>query len=337
MNGGISLIDEKVQDVLAMYEMEVLNVSRGRGAFVYRTTEGVRLLKAYPYSENHLIYESLLKSVLAERGYLNIDSILYNKEGQLLTAGRDGRHYVMKKWFEGQECDLKDKYQVEAAVKNMAVLHGVMKNIRFECPWMAHASARPASVQFAGRDRELRTIRSYIRNKKMKNEFDTLYMRFYDRYAAEAKRAGQILSDIHYEDMYREALAGGMFCHGEYSHHHVLIHRKQIAVINFDKSVRNLQIYDLYYFLRKALEKSHWDIPYGMHILQSYDAVRKLTAQEKTCLYAFLLYPEKFWKIANHYFNSRKSWTSAQNFEKLKKFTTQAEVREKFLEAVRDW
>ena len=73
------MLDEKMRSVLEMYPVEVKGVSRGRGAFVCHTPQGVKLLKAYPYSENHLIYESMLKSALIDRGYLNIDNFICNK------------------------------------------------------------------------------------------------------------------------------------------------------------------------------------------------------------------------------------------------------------------
>lgn len=331
------MLDEKIRTIIEMYPIEVTATSRGRGAFVCQTPQGPKLLKAYLYSENHLIYESILKSVLVERGFMNIDSFLYNKEGQLLTPGKDGKNYVLKNWFEGQECDLKEPRQVEMAVKSMAGLHQVMRNVHFECTWMPHAVAKPLNDLFERRRRELKSIRSYIRNKKVKNSFEQLYMKYYDVYYGQALLAAKILEEIDYSEMYKEAIDGGMFCHGDFSHHHALINKRNVAVINFDKSVRNLQIQDLYYFLRKAMEKCGWDISVALHILNSYESVRKLTGQERACLYAMFLYPEKYWKIANHYFNSRKSWTSAQNMEKLKKFTSQTASRQVFLEEAAQW
>lgn len=331
------MLDEKMRSVLEMYPVEVKGVSRGRGAFVCHTPQGVKLLKAYPYSENHLIYESMLKSALIDRGYLNIDNFICNKEGQLLTPGKDGKNYVLKHWFDGQECDLKDRRQVETAVKNLAYLHLAMKDIHFECEWMSYATAVSAAVLFKRRDRELRAIRSYVRNKKDKNAFELLYMKSYEKYEAQAKAAGNILEQAHYEDFYRESIARGNFCHGDYSHHHVIMGKNTVATINFDKSVRNVQIHDLYYFMRKAMEKSNWDQDFGMFILNAYDRARALTYQEKRCLYALLLYPEKYWKIANHYYNARKSWRSEQNMEKMKKFTAQQTARDAFLQLAETW
>jgi hypothetical protein len=45
-----------------------------------------------------------------------------------------------------------------------------------------------------------------------------------------------------------------------------------------------------------------------------------------------LLFPEKFWKIANHYYNTHKAWISGRDIEKLDKVIAQEENRIKFLE-----
>lgn len=331
------MLDEKLRCVLEMYPVDVKNVSRARGAYLCHSPSGLFLLKAYPYSENHLIYESMLKSTLIDRGCVNIDALLYNKEGQLCSPGKDGKNYVLKRWYDGHECDLNDWAQVAMTMKHLAQMHVVMSNIHFECHWMAHARGISATELFGRRNRELRAIRGYVRNKKDKNTFELLYMKYYDKYESQAYQAGDVLREACYDELYRESIERGMFCHGDYSHHHVLINKNQLAAVNFDKSVRNVQIQDLYYFMRKALEKNNWDEDYGMHILESYDKIRQLTAQEKRCLYGLLLYPEKYWKIANHYYNSRKSWRSEQNMEKLKKYIEQQERRDKFLERASQW
>ena len=48
-------------------------------------------------------------------------------------------------------------------------------------------------------------------------------------------------------------------------------------------------------------------------------------------LYVYLAYPEKFWKIANRYYNSHKAWLSGRNIEKLEKVVAQEDAREQFL------
>ena len=80
------------------------------------------------------------------------------------------------------------------------------------------------------------------------------------------------------------------------------------------------------------LEKNNWNTGLGMDLIRAYDGVRKLSAQELRYLYLYLAYPEKFWKIANHYYNTHKAWLSGRNIEKLEKVIAQENARSQFLE-----
>ena len=44
-----------------------------------------------------------------------------------------------------------------------------------------------------------------------------------------------------------------------------------------------------------------------MDLICAYDRVRRLTAVELNYLYLYMAYPEKFWKIANRYYNTHKA------------------------------
>ena len=47
------------------------------------------------------------------------------------------------------------------------------------------------------------------------------------------------------------------------------------------------------------------------------------------------LFPEKFWKQINFYYNGKKSWMSLKNYEKLRKMEEQEQERQKFLREIR--
>ena len=69
--------------------------------------------------------------------------------------------------------------------------------------------------------------------------------------------------------------------------------------------------------------------------MDTYLSVRTLSEEERRVLYAMLTFPEKFWKIANRYYNTHKAWVSGRNIEKLEKFIRQEDERERFLEMMR--
>ena len=122
--------------------------------------------------------------------------------------------------------------------------------------------------------------------------------------------------------------------HGDVNQHHVLITPQGIAMIEFNKLHFGLQIEDLYHFMRKAMEKHDWNITLGLSILDVYDRVLPMTEKDRKRLYYLLLYPEKYWKQINFYYNTNKAWIPAKNVEKLKNLEEQEENKGKFLSRI---
>ena len=93
-------------------------------------------------------------------------------------------------------------------------------------------------------------------------------------------------------------------------------------------------IRDLHWFLRKLLETSNWSISLGEELLAAYERERPISAISYIDLYYRLAYPEKFWKIVNFYYNSRKAWIPERNQEKLTRLVLQEKEKQHFLEEV---
>ena len=133
------------------------------------------------------------------------------------------------------------------------------------------------------------------------------------------------------EELQKKSIEDGCLCHGDYNQHQVLFGRDGIATTNFMKCRYDVQVSDLYQFLRKILEKQNWSPQLGRAILNAYEQVRPLSSAEWENLRLRLLYPEKFWKLANHYYGRNKAWLPEKNVEKLEILVHQQDRRNLFL------
>ena len=94
------------------------------------------------------------------------------------------------------------------------------------------------------------------------------------------------------------------------------------------------RVQDLYYFLRKVMEKYHWKETVGRSILEMYGRIRPLTEQEMEFLALKLAFPEKFWKTADAYYQSNKVWIPEKSVEKLQVAIRQTDEKMCFLEKI---
>ena len=127
-------------------------------------------------------------------------------------------------------------------------------------------------------------------------------------------------------------------CHGDFNQHNIvsLSGNSGHAILNFERAGYGMQVSDLCNFMRKILEKHNWEEGLGMAMLREYEKGCPLTPGDRLQLYCRLSYPEKFWKIADRYYGSRKVWISGQNLEKLKKEIRQNDARCRYLGHLRE-
>lgn len=329
-------MDDRNEEVFAKYDLRINNTYRARGALLLDTDRGLKLYGKYGGSKQHIENENKIKQHLIDQGYKNVDQYIPNKEGEWITENSHGEKMVIRDWFQGEECSLKEKSQAEGAAKNLAVLHKKLKGVKLSFEEKGHEDRKLTEV-FGKHNRELKRVRSYIIEKKQKNEFEICFLDSFESFYQQGKESERLLALSEYERLMKQAEEEELVCHGAYNYHNVLMTRKGIATTNFDKSGIGVQVLDLYGFLRKAMEKNNWNLELGLGLIESYQRERSLSKQELQLLYILMLYPEKFWKITNYYFNNKKSWISARNIQKLVSLKEQEKQKKFFLHKLREY
>ena len=219
-----------------------------------------------------------------------------------------------------------------ASCRNLAFLHKVSSSIE-EIPF-ENLKTETTSHLFERKNRELRSIRKFIGKVRGKNDFELLYMDCFDSFYKEASHA---LAHLLKAEADLADTDCGM-CHGAYHYHNVLILPDySVATVNFESLCYQPYLLDLYLFLRKTLEKNHYDYAFFETGISGYSIYRHLTEKDFLFLYLLFLYPEKFWKISNQYYNHRKSWIPPRTLEKLQKVLAQNEERHSFLKQFADF
>ena len=320
---------DQYTEALEQYEMQVHAVRKGRGAWICETDRGIRLLKEYRGTAKRLEFEDEVLSCLDLEGVLRADRYVRNREGSLLSVSGDGTRYVLKEWFDEPECDLKDARQVRLAVSRLATLHQMLRAVSIKEEWdMGSIRAESLREEFARHNREMKKARAFIRTKRVKTEFELSVMGSFDRFFEQAQQASRGLSKL----LGREDALKTALCHGSIDQHHLLMGDGYTAIIEYNQLHLGLQAEDLYRLMRKVMERQGWDVWLGKMMMEAYEAVRPMEAVERESLYYMFLYPEKYWKQLNFYYNTNKAWISARNIEKLKVLEEQQSAREQFLE-----
>lgn len=313
------------EQLLEKYPLTVKSFSKGRDCYLCDSSLGMVALHEYHGSLERADFLARMLSHLKQSG-LFVEEIISSTAGEVLVTDEEERKFLLTEAYAGAECDVKKEEDMLLAVKMLAVLHNHADSFPGEVPQMLARNLSPLSELYEKHNRELRQVKNYIRGRKKKNAFEALFLQQYEVFYQKAASVTKQLSAVPLSD----ELYG--FCHGDYNQHSIVFAKQGIAVVGLERFGYDLRMRDLANFIRKMMEKNDWNTALGKKLLKTYEKERALKEKEAECLYLFLSYPEKFWKLANHYHQVHKPWLSERNVEKLRKVILQEKQREKFLE-----
>lgn len=329
-------MNEKALEVFEQYDLEVTRTWKGRGVYFCETSQGLHMLKEHRGSEEKLERLWQLLVSLESVHFFKTDLPVRTKEGNFLVKDSEETSYLLKKWRDGRECDPRSELDVCRAMEGLAIFHTAAKNIwEFSVPEERTKYEGCSLVnQMEKRTRELKKVQSFIRRKQKKSDFESAYLEIIPKFLTEAAAITRNMKESGYEGLQQEAFLQGKICHGEYMQHNVLFDRSKLIMTNFEHAHLDLQCVDVSLFLRKIMEKQGWRLAQGEKFLRSYEIVRPMDEKEHQILALCLSYPEKLWKLANHYYHTNKAWIPAKHLEKLKTFTAQQNERERFVRQI---
>ena len=405
-------MSEKLAEVYAQYEMDIVSTRKGRGATILTTTDGPFILEPFRGSVTRLEQEYVLKNLFRKEGMKNLDYIIPNQEGMLFTCDKYRQPYVMKKHFEGNECDMHCERDILCAVEAMAVFHiygkkvaeeykeaweqerllkeekkieeiqraiadgeelekiafvyeisqsalekalkcekdeedgCARKNTETDCVKTEICSiGKQASLEvdsdkeiedtFIRHNRELKKIYRFVGKEKQKNAFENLFLQVFPSYFEQGEECLNMLANFRCKrqnaETKRVLRAHYGICHGAYNQHNVILGAEEVAIVHFERFSKGNQLQDLYQFARKVMEKNHFDYEMLKRIFVTYDRKISLSREDYDYMYTLFSYPEKFWKIANGYYNSKKAFLSPKYLEKLETVILQEEEKRAML------
>lgn len=312
--------------VLSQYEIEIREVTKGRGVLICDTDRGKKLLVPFRGSKEKGLLLSRFLAGLEEKNF-EVEQIVLTKENEAVAEDcYTGERFLLKSYVEGTEINTGRLEELKEAVRMLAIYHNLAAQVQIERNLSQNPTNNTESWQ--RHYRELIKVRNYIRNRKKRSEFEQIYMKYFEHNRKAAEESLATLNEVSVD------FARCVFCHGDFNQHNVLISGGTYKIVHFENFVFHWAMVDLANFIRKMLEKNDWNEMIGRELILEYDKYCPMREEDHRLLYGLLLFPEKFWKVTNHYIASRKTWISGRDVDKLKKVMEQEEKRLKFMENI---
>jgi spore coat protein I len=293
------------------------------------TGNNLKCIKKANYNIERLMFIYELKEYVAKKGFSFIDRfdiapddkpyIMYNNE-----------IYVLTDWIEGRECNFDNISDAKAAVETLALLHKCLLGYVPSSGIKVRSELGNLPALLKKRSEEFLKIKKIA--KKGKNRFDYLYMENVDFFLEKSLNSLEIINSDIYRVLVDKAEKEMEFCHRDYSYHNLIINRVgNFYVLNFDFCCQEIRTHDIVSLLRKIMSECNWNVEVAINVINWYDVVSKLDKYEMKIIYALLEYPQKFWRIANRYYNSRRTRPETGFYNKLEDVISEKKFYSDFL------
>lgn len=322
-------MNDRAISLLENYDFTVIKTHKVRGAFVCETDAGLKILREYQAPVSKLKLMDVLLQAVAENAKVAVDTLVADKEGKFISYDREGMGYVVKDYYEGRECSPRETEDLKLAMHSLALLHEELFYPAEEMPEGLHRFDLEEDI--VRQNKGLKKIRSFIRGRGRKTEFELALLDAYNLFLEQAIKVEERIRSEDFKELYGEIEGKRQFAHGDFQYHNLIFGKERAAVINFEKCQWDSRVRDIALFLRKTLEKADWDVSLGSGLLKEYESVNPLKDSEKRQLFYRLAYPEKFRKIANFYYNSNKAFLSNQYMSKLENILRLEKSKKAFL------
>ncbi|MEZ0537558.1 CotS family spore coat protein [Caldicellulosiruptoraceae bacterium PP1] len=318
------------QEVIDLYNLEVFDITPVRDILLLKTDKGLKCFKKVDYSINTLLFIHGGKEHLYSKGFSNIDRFNICEDGKPYVEF-DESVYVLTDWIDARECELENPIELKAATEKLAQLHDASKgfiNVPEGSKIREDYGKLPLRLE--------KRCNEFMRMKKMadkrKSLFDFEYLASYEYYYNLAIYSVELIKKSNYNQMAEKAKEEKGFIHRDYSYHNILYtNNKEVYIIDFDYLTYDLRIIDIASFMQKVLKRIHWDIKTGESILKWYNNISTLSKDELYIIFIILMFPYRYWKTCNRYFNGKKSWSEKIYTSKLNEVIAEKDFHRDFI------
>jgi CotS family spore coat protein len=318
-------------EISTQFGFKIYEMLPMKGVYLIKTDQGNKCLKKINYGTQKLMYIYKAKEHIIKNGFDKIDRNILTPEGAPYAFVNDDI-YVVTDWIEGRECDFKKEEDLKRAAETLARFHLCARGFTPDEETKVRSDIGKLPNTLEKRLTTLNKMRDLARKNKKKNEFDILYLSNVEFYLKLSKEAMKFLDMESYKKVCSDALSDKVLCHHDFTYHNILFDDNGNSyVIDFDYCKWEMQIYDVATLLIKSLKRLNWDNKHAQLILDSYNAIKPISKHEYNILKTLLIFPQRFWRLANRYYYKEAGWSEASFIKKMKEIIDERESYMNFL------
>ena len=322
-------MNEVDKEIAEKYNLEIKSIVPLKDVFIISTSKGKMILKKTILSPERIQFIHAVKEHLSENNFTRLDRFLCSTEGiPYLISGGDS--YTLTNMIEGNECNFDNRTEIIKSARLLAEMHKASKGFRPPENCIPRDELGKLPLYFNKRLEEIKKLKKTA--LKEKNRFDYMFLQHYDYFHNLGENAIGLITNSIYDRLVKTAKEEGVLCHHDFTHNNIISNGSELYIINFDYCCFELKVYDIANFLRRKMRKCNWDINEAKVIIDEYRTIEDISEDEFFVMKLILQFPQKFWRVINKYYNSKRGWSEKSFIVKLQEVIDEIEYHKKFLE-----
>ena len=235
---------------LEKYELTVSRIIKGRGAYICDTGIGQKLLVPY---RGHEQRACTLRDTLAfiQRNGMDVEQISQTKEQCIISRDNCEDAYILKDYRAGRECSTDSIDDMRGGSRALAQLHNILEKYPLPSDIEVESLHEKAQRKCA----QIVKLKNYILRRSKTNAFEHLFYECYERFLEQGQKSAEILCELE-----NSKTSVPIYCHGAFNQHNVVYTQSgRWLPVNFETMHPGYPETDLAEYMRKMLEKNHWD------------------------------------------------------------------------------
>ncbi len=317
------------KEISQEYEFTVKNIIPFKDFFIIDSSAGKKVLRKLNFSSERIWFIHGAKEHLYKNNFCNLDRFICTKDG-LPYINIDGTIYTITETVRGRECDLEKKEDVIKASIALAEMHNASRGYIPPQQSIVKDELGNLPSHFMKRLDEIKRIKKTAQREK--GCLDYLILRHLDYFYNLGENTVNLIRESKYEKLVEKTREERLFCHHDYTHSNIIIGDSETSIINFSLCSFELKVYDIANLLRRKMRKCYWDIKEAKVIIDAYTSVEPISEDEFFIMKLMLQFPQKFWRVVNKYYNSRRSWRDRTFERKFNDVIDEIEYHKQFLD-----
>lgn len=275
------------------------DTAKQRAVYKISSVYGDFCLKKVYYSEQDLLFVYSAIEWYHQKG-IKVPNLIPNINKGRYVSYKD-MLFILTPWVDGVKCDFDNLEHVIYSIRNLATMHKEGENF---------FPINGSTIRKGFDNLYISTMKhfSHMLNCsnyafKYKDKFSKTYLKHFDSNEYLAKTSLEILSTVNFDNLTKS------LCHGDYVNKNIIFNVDgYVWVIDFDKCRYDYVAKDISYLLRRLLkrENTKWNVELALSLINNYLSINKLNKDDIKYILAYLIFPQKYWKLSRDYYKNIK-------------------------------